>query len=128
VFHNFSYLLSGLDDNLNSSWLQPLADVTTERLAQAVTRHAAAILHAHEHGVGTLVGRRVTIKMTGPASAALAECENYTDFYVVRDETGKADAGIVRGNFVGTAQLVKISGRWYVDVYATTQATCAWTA
>jgi hypothetical protein len=126
VFHTFAYLLSGLDDNLNSAWLAPLAEVTTERLAKAVTRHASAILHAHERGVGTLAGQRLTIKVTGATTAALADCENYTDFYVVDEGTGKPDPGIVRGNFVGTAQLVKVSGRWYVDVYATTQTACDW--
>ena len=58
TFRSFTYVLSGLDDNLNSAWLSPLSDVTTERLAQAVTRQASAMLQAHEHGVGTLQGRR----------------------------------------------------------------------
>ena len=64
--------------------------------------------------------------MTGATSASLAECENYSAFYLAADGTGVADAGIVRGDFVGTAQLIEISGRWYVDVYATTQTACDW--
>jgi hypothetical protein len=126
VVHTFTYLLSGLDDNLNSAWLSPLAAVTTERMAQAATRQASAILNAHEHGVGRLVGRNLTVKMTGTASAAIAECENYADFYLVDDGTQSADPGIVRGDFVGTAQLTRIAGRWYVDVYASTQTACDW--
>jgi hypothetical protein len=126
VLHTFAYLLSGLDDNLNSAWLPPLAAVTTERMAQAATRQASAMLNAHEHGVGTLAGRNLTIKITGAETAALAECENYADFYLVDDSTQAPDSGIVRGDFVGTAQLIKIAGRWYVDVYATTQTACDW--
>jgi hypothetical protein len=126
VLQTFTYLLSGLDDNLNSAWLPPLAAVTTERMAQASTRQASAILNAHEHGVGRLIGRNVTVKMTGATSAAVAECENYADFYLVDDGTNSPDPGIVRGNFVGTAQLSKVAGRWYVDVYATTRTACDW--
>jgi hypothetical protein len=127
VLRTFTYVLSGLDDNLNSAWLPPLAAVTTQRLAQAVTHQASAILRAREHGVGMLVGRNLTIKFTGPTTAAVAECENHVGWYLVVDSTGKPDPGIVRGYFVGTAQLIKISGRWYVDVYATTQTACDWT-
>jgi hypothetical protein len=84
------------------------------------------MLHAHEHGVGALTGRNLTIKITSPTSAALAECENFSDFYLVDETTDKPDSGIVRGAFVATAQLVKVGAHWYVDVYATTQTRCAW--
>jgi hypothetical protein len=126
AFHAFAYVLSGLDDNLNSSWLPPLTEVTTERLAQAVARQASAILNAHEHGIGALAGRNLTVRFTGATTAAVADCEDYQDFYLVDDGTQAPDSGVVRGYFVGTAQLIKIAGRWYVDVYATTQTACDW--
>ena len=44
--------------------------------------------------------------MTGPASAALADCQDQEDFYLVSDESGSPDPFVQRGYFVGSAQLV----------------------
>jgi hypothetical protein len=123
-----SYLtnLSGLDDNLSRGYLAPLASVTTTRLAQASVRQAAAILAAKEHGVGTLHDDHVTIEMTGPSSAALADCQDEDDFYLVSDATSTPDPFVQRGDFAGSAQMVMQDGRWLVDVFTTTHVACSY--
>jgi hypothetical protein len=123
-----SYLvdLSGLDDNLSQGYIAPLASVTTTRLAQASVRQAAAILAAQEHGVGTLHDDHVFVVMTSPTSAALADCQDEYDFYLVSDSTSTPDAFIQRGDFAGSAQLVLQNGHWLVDVFTTTHVACAY--
>jgi hypothetical protein len=116
--------LSGLDDTLSQAYIAPLASVTTNRLAQASVRQAAAILGAQEHGVGTLRDDKVAISMTGPASAALADCQDQEHFYVVSDQSGTPDAFVERGYFAGSAQLVLQDGRWLVDTFTTTHVAC----
>jgi hypothetical protein len=122
-----SYLvdLSGLDDNLSKAWVAPLASVTTNRLAQASVRQAATLLAAQEHGVGTLRDDHLTVVMTGPASAALADCQDEDHFYLASDNGGATDPFVERGYFVGSAQMVLQSGHWLVDVFTTTHVTCA---
>jgi hypothetical protein len=124
VYQTYLYDLSGLDDNLNQAWVAPLAQVATTRLAQATVRQAAAILDAHEHGVGTLRDDKVTVEMTGAGTAALADCQNEKDFYLVSDSSNTPDPVLTRADFVGAAQLVNQGGRWYVDVFTTTHTEC----
>jgi hypothetical protein len=123
-----SYLvdLSGLDDNLSQEYIAPLASVTTTRLAQASVRQAAAILAAQEHGVGTLHDDHVSVVMTGPNSAALADCQDESDFYLVSDGSSTPDPFVERGDFAGSAQMVLQNGRWLVDVFTTTHVACAY--
>jgi hypothetical protein len=123
-----SYLtdLSGLDDNLSQGYIAPLASVTTTRLAQASVRQAAAILAAKEHGVGTLHDDQVTVVMTGPDSAALADCQDEYDFYLVSDATSTPDPFVQRGDFAGSAQMVLQNGHWLVDVFTTTHVACSY--
>ena len=123
-----SYLvdLSGLDDNLSQGYIGPLASVTTNRLAQASVRQAAAILAAQEHGVGTLHDDHVSVVMTGPDSAALADCQDEFDFYLVSDDSSTPDAFVQRGDFAGSAQMVLVNGHWLVDVFTTTHVACAY--
>lgn len=123
-----SYLvdLSGLDDNLSQGYIAPLASVTTTRLAQASVRQAAAILAAQEHGVGTLHDDHVSVVMTGPTSAALADCQDEFDFYLVSDGSSTPDAFVQRGDFAGSAQMVRQDGKWLVDVFTTTHVPCAY--
>ncbi len=117
--------LSGLDDNLSKAWVGPLASVTTNRLAQASVRQAATVLAAQEHGVGTLRDDHVSVVMTGPASAALADCQDEDHFYLVNDNSGTPDPFIERGYYVGSAQMVLQNGHWLVDVFTTTHDTCS---
>jgi hypothetical protein len=117
--------LSGLDDNLSKAYIGPLASVTTNRLAQASVRQAATLLAAQEHGVGTLRDDHVSVVMTGPASAALADCQDEDHFYLVDDNSGTPDPFIERGYFIGSAQMVLQNGHWLVDVFTTTHDTCA---
>jgi hypothetical protein len=117
--------LSSLDDTLNQAAVAPLAAVTTYRLAQASVRQAAAILSAHEHGVGTLRDDHVTVVMTGAASAALTDCQDEDDFYLA-EASGTPDPFVARGDFAGSAQLVLQNGQWLVDVFTTTHLTCAY--
>jgi hypothetical protein len=117
--------LSGLDDNLSKAYVGPLASVTTNRLAQASVRQAATLLAAQEHGVGTLRDDHVSVVMTGPNSAALADCQDEFHFYLVNDNSGTPDPFIERGYFVGSAQMVLQNGHWLVDVFTTTHDTCA---
>jgi hypothetical protein len=117
--------LSALDDTLNESAVAPLASVTTYRLAQASVRQAAAILSAHEHGIGTLRDDHVTVVMTRPASAALTDCQDEDDFYLA-EASGTPDPFVARGDFAGSAQLVLQNGQWLVDVFTTTHLTCAY--
>lgn len=123
-----SYLvdLSGLDDNLSQGYIAPLASVTTTRLAQASVRQAAAILAAQEHGVGTLHDDHVSVVMTGPNSAALADCQDEFDFYLVSDGSTTPDPFVQRGDFAGSAQMVLQNGHWLVDVFTTTRVACAY--
>jgi hypothetical protein len=123
-----SYLsdLSGLDDNLSRGYIAPLASVTTTRLAQASVRQAAAILAAKEHGVGTLHDDQVSVVMTGPNSAALADCQDEDDFYLVSDAKSTPDPFVQRGDFAGSAQLVLENGHWLVDVFTTTHVACSY--
>ncbi len=117
--------LSGLDDTLSKAYLAPLASVTTTRLGQASVRQAAAILSAQEHGVGTLRDAHLEIRMTGTESAALADCQDQEDFYLVSDGSGAPDPFVQRGFFVGSAQLVLEGGRWRVDTFTTTRVPCS---
>ena len=117
--------LSGLDDTLSKAYLAPLASVTTTRLGQASVRQAAAILSAQEHGVGTLRDAHLEIRMTGPASAALADCQDQEDFHLVSDGSGTPDPFVQRGYFVGSAQLLLEGGRWLVDTFTTTRVPCS---
>jgi hypothetical protein len=123
-----SYLvdLSGLDDNLSQGYLGPLASVTTTRLAEASVRQASAILAAQEHGVGTLHDDHVSVVVTGPTSAALADCQDEFDFYLVSDGSSTPDAFVQRGDFAGSAQMVLQNGHWLVDVFTTTHVACAY--
>jgi hypothetical protein len=123
-----SYLtdLSGLDDNLSKGYIAPLASVTTTRLAQASVRQAAAILAAKEHGVGTLHDDQITVVMTGPDSAALADCQDEYDFYLVSDDKATPDPFVQRGDFAGSAQMVLQNGHWLVDVFTTTHVACSY--
>jgi hypothetical protein len=118
--------LSALDDTLNREAIGPLATVTTTRLAQASVREAAALLAAHEHGVGTLHDDQVKVVMTGPASASLVDCQDEQHFYLVANGTGTTDTFVARGYFVGSAQMLLQQGRWLVDVFTTTHVTCAY--
>lgn len=123
-----SYLvdLSELDDNLSQGYIAPLASVTTTRLAQASVRQASAILAAQEHGVGTLHDDHVSVVITGPTSAAVADCQDEFDFYLVSDGTSTPDAFVQRGDFAGSAQIVQQNGHWLVDVFTTTHIACAY--
>jgi hypothetical protein len=116
--------LSGLDDTFNRAYIAPLESVTTARLAQASLRQAQAILAAQEHGVGTLRDDHVAITMTGPSSAALADCQDEENFYLVMDDSGAPDPFVARGYFVGSAQLVLQDGHWLVDTFTTTHVPC----
>jgi hypothetical protein len=117
--------LSGLDDTLSRAYIGPLASVTTTRLAQASVRQAASILAAHEHGVGTLRDDHVSVVMTGPASAALADCQDEDHFTLVEDASGTPEPFVARGYFAGSAQMVLQGGHWLVDVFTTTHVACA---
>lgn len=123
-----SYLvdLSELDDNLSQAYIAPLASVTTTRLAQASVRQAAAILAAKEHGVGILHDDHLSVVMTGLSSAALADCQDEYDFYLVSDGSSTPDPFVQRGDFAGSAQMVLQNGHWLVDVFTTTHVTCAY--
>jgi hypothetical protein len=121
-------LLSGLDANLNKTWIPPLTEVATTRLSEATVRQAAAILAAGEHAIGTLNTSRLTIRSTAADSADLADCEDYEHTYLVSIKTGQPDPAVERGYFVGTAHMVRRDGHWYVDVYATTHVRCVFTA
>ncbi len=126
AYESYLLALSGLDDNLSEPFIGPVAAVTTNRLAQASVRQAASLLAAQEHGVGTLRDDHVTVVMTGPASAALADCQDEKDFYLVDDNSGTPDPFIGRGDYAGSAQMVLQDGHWLVDVFTTTHVTCAY--
>jgi hypothetical protein len=126
AYESYLLALSGLDDNLSQAYIGPVAAVTTNRLAQASVRQAASLLAAQEHGVGTLHDDHVTVVMTGPASAALADCQDEKDFYLVDDNSGTPDPFIGRGDYAGSAQMVLQDGHWLVDVFTTTHVTCAY--
>jgi hypothetical protein len=112
-----------LDDTLNKTYVGPLAAVTTNRLAQASVRQAAALLGAQEHAVGSLRDDHIAITMTSSSSAALADCQDEEHFYLV-GESGTPDAFVQRGYFVGSAQLVLQEGHWLVDTFTTTHVPC----
>jgi hypothetical protein len=124
AYETYLYDLSGLDDTLSKAYIGPLASVTTNRLAQASVRQAAAILAAQEHGVGTLRDDHMTIAMTGSASAALADCQDQEHFYLVSDDSDTPDPFVARGYFVGSAQFVLQDGHWLVDTFTTTHVPC----
>jgi hypothetical protein len=126
VYESYLVDLSGLDDNLSRGYIAPLASVTTTRLAEASVRQAGAILAAQEHGVGTLHDDHVSVVMTSPTSAALADCQDEFDFYLVNDGSSTPDAFVQRGDFAGSAQMVLQNGHWLVDVFTTTHVACAY--
>ena len=123
AYETYLHELSQLDDTLNKAYIGPLAAVTTNRLAQASVRQAAALLGAQEHAVGSLQDDHIAIKMTGSTSAALADCQDEEHFYLVGD-SGTPDSFVQRGYFVGSAQLVLQEGRWLVDTFTTTHVPC----
>ncbi len=126
AYETYLVELSGLDDNLSKGYIAPLAAVTTTRLAQASVRQAAAILAAREHGVGTLRDDHVSVVMTGTTSAALADCQDENDFYLVSDDSSTPDPFVERGDFAGSAQMVLQDGHWLVDVFTTTHVPCTY--
>ena len=126
AYETYVVELSGLDDNLSQGYIAPLAAVTTTRLAQASVRQAAAILAAQEHGIGTLRDDHVSVIMTGATSAALADCQDENDFYLVSDDSSTPDPFVQRGDFAGSAQMVLQDGRWLVDVFTTTHVPCTY--
>jgi len=125
AYETFLYDLSGMDDTLNQSWVPRLTQVATTRLAVAVVRQARTLLAAHEHGAGLLRDDKMTIDVINTGSAALADCQNERDFYVVMSNKNP-DPGISRGYYVGAAQLVNSGGKWLVDVFTTTHLTCSY--
>jgi hypothetical protein len=126
AYETYLVELSGLDDNLSQGYIAPLAAVTTTRLAQASVRQAAAILSAREHGIGTLRDDHVSVIMTGATSAALADCQDENDFYLVSDDSSTPDPFVQRGDFAGSAQMVLQDGHWLVDVFTTTHLPCTY--
>ncbi|HEX3796875.1 MAG TPA: hypothetical protein VHV57_20440 [Acidimicrobiales bacterium] len=124
AYETYLFDLSGLDDTLNKAYIPPLAAVTTYRLAEASVRQAAALLNAHEHGVGTLHDDRVTVVEVSSTSADITDCQDENDFYPVENADGAPDAFVQRGYFAGAAQLVFQGGHWLVDVFTTTRVTC----
>jgi hypothetical protein len=123
AYETYLLRLSQLDDTLSKASIGPLAAVTTNRLAQASVRQAAALLAAQEHAVGSLLDDRIAITMTSSSSAALADCQDEEHFYLVGD-SGTPDSFVQRGYFVGSAQLVLQEGRWLVDTFTTTHVPC----
>lgn len=124
TYGKYLYDLSGLDDDLNEDWIQPLAEVTTQRLAVATVREANTILDAQEHGVGLLRDEQVTIKMITPTSALIADCQDEKDFYLAADGTNVPDPSITRADFAGAAELVLSGTTWLVDTFSTTHTEC----
>lgn len=123
AYETYLHELSQLDDTLSKAYIGPLAAVTTNRLAQASVRQAAALLGAQEHAVGSLQDDHIAITMTSSTSAALADCQDEEHFYLVGD-SGTPDSFVQRGYFVGSAQLVLQGGRWLVDTFTTTHVPC----
>jgi hypothetical protein len=124
AYETYLFDLSGLDDTLSKAYIQPLAAVTTYRLAEASVRQAASLLNAHEHGIGNLRDDRVTVVEVSAISADITDCQDEYDFYPVEDANGVGDAFVQRGYFAGAAQLVFQGGHWLVDVFTTTHVTC----
>ena len=126
VYERYLYDLSGLLDTLNQTWIRRVQIVTTNRLAQASVRTAAAVLYAHEHGVGQLRDDHVSVRFNGSDEALLTDCQDEQDFYLVSDSTGRPDPAVQRGFFAGTAVVVFQSGAWVVDTYRPTNAACSY--
>lgn len=126
AYETYLFDLSGLDDTLSKAYIPPLAAVTTERLAEASVRQAAALLNAHEHGTGILRDDRITIQVPSSTSADVTDCQDEYDFYPVEDTSGAADSFVQRGYFAGAAQLVYEGGQWLVDIFTTTHITCSY--
>lgn len=123
AYETYLLRLSQLDDTLSKTYVGPLATVTTNRLAQASVRQAAALLAAQEHAVGSLQDDHIAITMASSSSAALADCQDEDHFYVV-SASGTPDSFVQRGYFVGSAQLVLQGGHWLVDTFTTTHVPC----
>lgn len=125
-YGQFLYALSGFLDSLNQSWIPKIQAAATDRLAQASVRTGAAILYSREHGVGELRDSHVSVKFQGSDEALLTDCEDEQHFYLVSDSTGDADPAVHRGYFTGTAVLVLQNGKWLVDIYRPSTATCTY--
>jgi hypothetical protein len=124
VYDTFLADISGLDDNLNQSWATSLQQVVTPRLLNAAEKQAETFLRAHEHGTGVIKDAHRVVKITGPTTASIFDCLDEVDWYLVEDASGQPDPGITRGDFVGIADLVLQDGRWYVDVWQSSQGQC----
>jgi hypothetical protein len=124
VYDTFLSDISGLDDNLNQTWVSAIQQVVTARLLKAAEEQAETILAAHEHGTGTLKDAHQVVEVTGPATASIFDCLDEVDWYLVEDASGQPDPGITRGDFVGIADLVLQDGHWYVDVWQPSQGRC----
>jgi hypothetical protein len=127
-YHSFLVLLSGLDDNLTSNWSTALQGVATARLVLAAQRDAAAIEQAHEHGVGTLTVDHEVVKLLSGTQATVFGCLDEYDFYLVQDANGQPDPAVSRGDFVGVADMVEVSGQWRVDVWESEQGHCTYSS
>jgi hypothetical protein len=127
-YHSFLVVLSGLDDNLNSSWLSAMQSVATARLVLATQRDAGAIEQAHEHGVGTLAVDHEVVKVLNHTQATVFGCLDEYDFYLVQDANGEPDPAVSRGDFVGVADMVMVDGRWKVDVWESEQGHCTYSS
>jgi hypothetical protein len=127
-YHTFLVDLSGLDDNLNSSWSSALQTVATARLVLATQRDAAAIAQAHEHGVGMLMVDHEVVKAINASQATVFGCLDEYDFYLVQNANGQPDPAVSRGDFIGVADMVLVNGQWKVDVWESEQGHCTYSS
>ncbi|HVA05877.1 MAG TPA: hypothetical protein VNG12_03955 [Acidimicrobiales bacterium] len=124
MYDSFLQRISGLDDYLNQSWVQALRQDATAQLTAAAERQAESLLKAHEHGTGTLVDDHQVVEKTSSTTASIFDCLNEQQWYLVEDNGNRPDPGVVRGDFVGIANLVNQNGEWFVDVWQPSQRQC----
>jgi hypothetical protein len=124
VYGTFLHDISGLDDNLNQSWVNALEQVATAKLVHAAQLQADNIASSQEHATGTLRDAHQVIEITSSISASIFDCLDEENWYLVENSNGKPDPGITRGYYVGIADLLSVNGRWYVDVWQPAQGSC----
>lgn len=124
VYDTWMADLSGLLGTLTQPWADAVREVATPKMTTVAAQAAGALLKAHDHAVGRLTDSRRVVTVTG-TTAHLTDCLDELHWYVVEDASGRPDPSAIRGFFVGTADLVLSSGRWYVSSWNSHPQPCA---
>jgi hypothetical protein len=123
AYQSFLTDVAGLDASFDPGWVSRLREVATPKLVDAVRKVAAAYQTLDDHTVGALHDSHVTIRVQG-TRAAVIDCLDEYDWYIVDNKTGMADPGATRGDFEAFTDVAQSSQGWKVSLWKPGQYSC----